>query len=58
MCVLPVAGEDPDDKEGDEDDGDEVTHSEGGQVFANLNIIMMMVLVMVVIVIYSGQWIC
>ena len=52
MCVLmPVAGEDPDDKEGDEDDGDEVTHSEGGQMFANLNIMMMVVLVMVVMVI-------
>ena len=42
MPFLPVAEKDPDDEEGEVDDRDDVGHSEGGHVFANLIMMMLM----------------
>ena len=36
MSVLPVAGDDPDDEEGDVEDWDEVTHGQRRPVFDHL----------------------
>ena len=47
LPFLPVAEKDPDDEEGEVDDGNNVAHGEGGHVFANL--IMMIIIIMMML---------